>query len=97
MQPLDVAVFGPLKKGWQKSVKEYERHNPDAILTQKSFAKVFLPSYYQYVTADNIIAGFQKCGLMLFNENRPDYTKLEAAAAQKEMTTTIFEGVDQGE
>ena len=47
MQPLDVSIFGPLKKGWQTAVKNYERENPDEIVTQKTFAKVFLPAYYK--------------------------------------------------
>lgn len=31
-----------------------------------------------------------------FNPDSPDYTKLEAAAAQKEHHSTLLEGVDQG-
>lgn len=41
MQPLDVAVFGPLKKGWSKECKEWEAAHNDEIITQLNFAKSF--------------------------------------------------------
>ncbi|KAK3884531.1 hypothetical protein Pcinc_011204 [Petrolisthes cinctipes] len=96
LQPLDVSVFGPLKKEWTKAVKLWEQHHHDEVLTQINFAEVFLPVYYSHVTPDKIKAGFDKCGLLSFNPERPDYSKLQAAAAQKEHYSTIFEGLDQG-
>ncbi|KAK7043827.1 hypothetical protein SK128_024576 [Halocaridina rubra] len=71
MQPLDVAVFGPLKKGWSKECKEWE-------------------------VAHNDEAGIKKCGLVPFDPEAPDYTKLTAAASQRENSSTNFEGVNQG-
>lgn len=64
------------------------------IITQTNFAQVFLQMYYKYLKPDNIKAGFTKCGLV--NPDSPDYSKLHAAAAQREHSSTIFEGVDQG-
>ena len=37
MQPLDVAVFGPLKKGWAKESKEWEVTHNDEIISQVNF------------------------------------------------------------
>ncbi|KAK3856734.1 hypothetical protein Pcinc_036956 [Petrolisthes cinctipes] len=37
----------------------------------------------QHLTTKNIQSGFAKCGLVPFDPERPDYTKLEAAAAQQ--------------
>ena len=95
MQPLDVSVFGPLKQGWAKSVREWEATNNDFVM-QATFAKAFMPAYHKYLRAENIKSGFAKCGLLPFNSDSPDYSKLEAAAAQKEHGSTIFEGTDQG-
>ncbi|KAK3870851.1 hypothetical protein Pcinc_023962 [Petrolisthes cinctipes] len=95
LQPLDVSVFGSLKKEWTKAVKLWEQHHHDEVLTQINFAEVLLPVYYSHVTPDKIKAGFDKCVLLPFNPERPDYSKLQAAAAQKEHYSTIFEGVDQ--
>lgn len=95
MQPLDVSVFGPLKKGWARSVREWETTNNESV-TQTIFAQAFMPVYHKYLSAENIKSGFAKCGLLPFNPDSPDYSKLEAAAAQKEHGSTIFEGIDQG-
>ncbi|XP_066985006.1 uncharacterized protein [Macrobrachium rosenbergii] len=96
MQPLDVAVFGPLKKAWIKAVRDFEHLHPETVIQQHNFAKVLIPTYYKYVTEKNIKSGFEKCGLYPFNPDNPDYKKLESAAAQREHSTSIFEGVDQG-
>lgn len=95
MQPLDVAVFGPLKKGWARSAREWENANNESV-TQVTFAQAFMPAYHKYLSAENIKSGFAKCGLLPFNSDSPDFSKLEAAAAQKEHASTIFEGIDQG-
>ncbi|XP_068233201.1 tigger transposable element-derived protein 1-like [Palaemon carinicauda] len=97
MQPLDVSVFGPLKKSWSRGAKEFEHQNPDSMITQVNFAKVFLPIYYNCVSADNIKAGFKKCGLCPFDQDAPDYSKIESASSQREDPSTIFEGIDCGE
>ena len=62
MQPLDVAVFGPLKKGWAKAAKQWENEHPEEILTQVNFTEVCLPVYYKYVTPENIKAGLVSVG-----------------------------------
>lgn len=96
MQPLDVVVFGPLKKAWTRAAKEWEREHHDEILNQQHFAEVFLPTYHHYLPSKNIKAGFAKCGLLLFDPDKTDYSKIEAVAAQQECPATVFEGVDQG-
>lgn len=94
MQPLDVAVFGPLKKAWAKGAKDFEHKNPDSMITQTNFAEVLLPLYYGCIKPENIKAGFDKCGLYPFNPEAPDYSKLEAASAQREVPSTVFEGIE---
>ena len=96
LQPLDVSVFGPMKRAWGNTARAYTDKNPDEIISTANFAKIFIPFYYRTMKVDNIKSGFRKCGLFPFSEDSPDYTKLEAAAAQKEAPSTIFIGVDQG-
>ena len=96
LQPLDVACFKPLKSNWAKAVQRYLQENPDEIVTQINFAKVMIPLYYEKLTVSHIVSGFSKCGLYPFNADSPDYTKLQAAAAQKEIASTMFEGIKQG-
>ena len=96
LQPLDVSVFFPLKRGWSKMSKEWEEENSDESITQVNFAKVFLPVYYKYVTPQNIRSGFSKCGLVPFNKDSPDYSKLKAGPAPRASDATIYEGINQG-
>ena len=96
MQPLDVAVIGPLKRKWTQAVRTFTDDNPDDIISQINFAPIFLPVYYKAITQANIKSGFRACGLYPFNPDAPDYGKLEAAAAQREHRTSMFQGVNQG-
>lgn len=97
MQPLDVGVFGPLKKNWSQGAKDYEHENPDTLITQINFAKVFLPIYFNCVSTNHIKAGFKKCGICPFDPDAPDYSKLQSASTQREEPSSIFEGIDCGE
>ena len=78
--------------------QEWEEANNDESITQVNFAKVFLPVYYKYVTPQNIGPGFSKCGgLVLFNKDSPDYSRLKVGPAQRASDATIYEGTNQGE
>ena len=94
-QPLDVSVFRPLKANWARAVREFEDRNPGQIVSQTNFAQVAIPLYYNTVSVTHIRSGFRKCGLYPWNPDAPDYTKLQAAAAQRESPATIFEGIEQ--
>ena len=37
MQPLDIAVFGPLKKGWNKAIIEEHKAKSHSALTRSHF------------------------------------------------------------
>ena len=41
MQPCDVGLFGPLKREWKNSVKEYQIAHPGDFVTKQTFAEVF--------------------------------------------------------
>ncbi|CAL4188900.1 unnamed protein product, partial [Meganyctiphanes norvegica] len=96
MQPLDVSVFRPLKLQWSQAVRKFTDTHPDEIINQTNFASIFVPLYYETVNKLNIKSGFKKCGLFPFNPDSPDYGKLEAAAAQREPLSNIFQGINQG-
>jgi hypothetical protein len=76
LQPLDVAVFGPLKRQWVKVVRDWEVEHDQAVFGKLDFAELFMPFYMQHATVENIANGFRKCGLHLMNENAPDFSKL---------------------
>lgn len=49
---------------------------------------------FQICDTRKIKAWFKKCGILPFDHNAPDYSELEATAAQQEYPSTIYEGVD---
>ena len=95
LQPLDVSVFGPLKNAWKKASRSYLRAN-DEFLKQDTFANVAIPLYYKFSTRTNIQNGFRRCGLYPFNDDAPDCSKVIANSARKAPSSTIFEGINQG-
>ncbi|CAL4124319.1 unnamed protein product [Meganyctiphanes norvegica] len=93
LQPLGLAVFKPLKTGWSKAARAHVVKY-DEYVNQATFANVAIPLCYEKITKENIVRGFEKCGLYPFESESPDYTKLLATAAQRKSNSTIFEGIN---
>lgn len=71
MQPLDVAVFGPMKRKWRELLEEMLEKNPGT----KALSKYDFPKYLKNLVeacnfGKNLPAGFEKCGLFPFNPDR---------------------------
>lgn len=67
LQPLDVAVFGPMKTLWKKEVKKLLQscgYKPSRKDFMDTFSYVFLKS----VTMANICSGFRKTGIYPYNK-----------------------------
>ena len=66
-QPLDVAVFGPLKSQYYKDCQSYLQQNPGISITRYEEAKLTAKPYLKTLCPDNITAGFKKSGIYPFN------------------------------
>ena len=67
LQPLDVAVFAPMKSKWKIGVKMLLRdsgHKP----TRKDFFPLFNDVFLETVTMQNILSGFKKTGIFPLTE-----------------------------
>lgn len=64
-QPLDVGVFGPLKKAYGKEINTYSRAHINHI-TKVEFLLAFKAAYKKIMTKDNIAGGFRNTGLIPF-------------------------------
>ncbi|KAG6448525.1 hypothetical protein O3G_MSEX005530 [Manduca sexta] len=78
LQPLDVAVFYPLKQNWRQLVKKWRIENDGQEIT-----KFILPSALQSLLLDNkdkfaknVKAGFQTCGLYPFGAEFVNYKRI---------------------
>ena len=75
LQPLDVAVFGPLKKSWNAAVEEF-KSKFQLPVTKKNFFQVFDPAWQKCKEKKHVIAGFRAAGLVPFDADNVDYSKI---------------------
>ena len=71
-QPLDTAVFGPLKRNWQSACHEYMQSNPGKVVTKYQFSALLNKAWMLTMTPSNICSGFRRCGVYPFNPNAID-------------------------
>ncbi|XP_065642426.1 uncharacterized protein LOC136074055 [Hydra vulgaris] len=62
LQPLDVAVFGPLKNEWRKILKRFERETQQKNIDKTAFTGLF-KQLCQRLSPANAIAGFRGSGI----------------------------------
>lgn len=67
LQPLDVSVYGPLKRFNTAAQANWMRNNPGKTMTIYDIPGIISHSFPLAVTPVNIIAGFRKAGIMPFN------------------------------
>ena len=76
LQPLDVSVFGPLKKAWNQSIERYKSEYNIAV-TKNRFIQVFNPAWKSATESpQSVVSGFRSTGLVPYNPNGVNYTKL---------------------
>ena len=82
LQPLDVAVFGPVKKHWNKALEDF-RGKFKVSVTRTHFFPVFDQAWKAAIAnVQNVISGFRSCGLLPFNVENVNFGKvLDKAAA----------------
>ncbi|EFN78050.1 hypothetical protein EAI_00126, partial [Harpegnathos saltator] len=67
LQPLDVAVFHPLKRAWKKTVNHCRLENNGARLKKEMFAPLLQEIFDSINLTQTITKGFETCGLSPFS------------------------------
>ena len=67
MQPLDIAVYAPLKTHWQDVCHHYLQSHPGKVITKYQFNQLFSEAWLKTMTPANIVSGFRSCGVYPFN------------------------------
>ena len=67
MQPLDTAVYAPLKVHWQDVCHRYLQSHPGKVITKYQFSQLFSEAWLNTMNPANIISGFRSCGIYPFN------------------------------
>ena len=68
-QPLDVGLFGPLKKYWQQECHKFYQNHLNVVITKLNFNRVFRVAWLQAVSPSNLCGGFRKAGVFPFNRD----------------------------
>ena len=66
LQPLDVAVFGPMKKQWRSILDRWRASNPRTTYNKGEFSRR-LRELCDILNRQNILAGFRATGLVPFD------------------------------
>jgi len=83
LQPLDVALFRPLKAAWKKTV-DYWRLNNEGQLRKEDFAPVLKTALDSLHYKRTLRKGFETCGLYPFSANAVNYKTLNKVSKKKE-------------
>ena len=62
-QPLDVAVFGPVKRSWRKILDSWRKESRVKGTIPKSIFPSLLKRLYDSLQTSNLVSGFQACGI----------------------------------
>lgn len=76
MQPMDVALFHPLKATYRDAVRTWRMENNGQQLSKVFFPTVFKTALYSSDIQTIFKNGFKRCGLSPFSEDGLDYSKL---------------------
>ena len=68
-QPLDVGLFGPLKRHWQQECHKFYQKHPSLVILKLNFNLVFRQAWLNAVSPANICGGFKKAGVYPYNRN----------------------------
>lgn len=88
LQPMDVAVFHPLKVSWRKAVYAYRINNTGLPLKRDNFCPI-LNDALKSITPDILKNGFRRCGLCPFDPDALDYTQLPRDQVSKNATRPL--------
>ena len=70
LQPLDVAIFGPLKATWQKVLKEHQLKTCAANVTKEDFPSLLANLWKDSFLLQHFINGFPKVGFAHYQEEQ---------------------------
>lgn len=69
LQPLDLSVFGPLKKRTVSALQNWLRNHPGQSMTMYDLPRVVVEAWNNSLVGRNITVGFQKAGIFPFNRD----------------------------
>jgi len=87
IQPLDLRLFGSLKKHWRQAVRDWQAENIGEYVTKVTFARVFKKAWEASTTAEVAIKGFEEAGLFALNPSVTSSFKIEPSKIFRQQET----------
>ena len=87
LQPLDLSLFGPLKRGWVRACAAFN-HIASMVVNQRNFARIFNVAWHSSNTPEVIRGGFRQAGIYPFDPTQFDYSKLAPTIASSSRGTS---------
>lgn len=80
-QPMDVVVYGPLKRKWSENLQRFRSNNTDLErMTKQTFCDLLAKCTDEVCTSDLMKAAFRKTGLYPFDADNFNYEQLVSQA-----------------
>ena len=76
LQPLDVAVFGPMKAKWKSFCRQWRIDHEGQELNNENVPEALNSFIIDPSMASNIKSGFKNTGIFPFDANNVDYNKI---------------------
>ncbi|XP_031634955.1 uncharacterized protein LOC116348181 [Contarinia nasturtii] len=89
LQPMDVVVFGPMKRKWSTMLQNFKRSNNEmGPMPKHTFVKLLQSCLQEIVTPGTLKSSFQKTALYPFNANNFDYSQLPLSESNSDVQLT---------
>ncbi|CAH2009014.1 unnamed protein product, partial [Acanthoscelides obtectus] len=95
LQPLDVAVFRPVKATWRNVVHDFRFKNEGAKIRRSDFSNLVKACFEKCLKQETIKKGFECCGLFPFNPESINYSKLMKTYMQEQQEPVCNNTKDQ--
>ena len=76
LQPLDVGVYGPLKKSWKEITKAYRSSTRASVISKQVFPSLLAELWTKSFKSCHLTSGFRVCGLYSYTLPSFRHTKL---------------------
>lgn len=96
LHPMDVAVFGPLRKSWRAAVNTWKFKNSHfKSLTKEHFGKLLQQVIAEKVKPEYLQSGFRTSGLFPFGSDGINFEKLMGNNSIQDAAEEIETGTDE--
>ena len=93
LQPLDRAVFKPLKSYFNNACQKWMRNHPGRRIQIENLGELFRESYLKSATLENAVSSFQTSGIVPFNSDIvPADEYIEDPRGNISIATTLTDG-----